>query len=136
MTLRFVWPVRIGAVLLLLIYGTPLLWLVTTSLKTPADVYRGISGFLVFTPTLAAYQRIWNADLLHSAINSLLIAAGTTGGTKSANPTGWTPLSDVTTQTPHLFSAYRLPGATGTYNAAWTITSAKSTGGIASFVPG
>jgi multiple sugar transport system permease protein len=78
MTLRFVWPARIGAILLLIIYGTPLLWLVTTSFKSSADVFKGLSTFLVFTPTLAAYQRIWNADLLHSAINSLAIAAGTT----------------------------------------------------------
>jgi chitodextrinase len=66
---------------------------------------------------------------------SVLIAVGVSGGTKSANPTGWTPLTDVTTQTPHLFSAYRLPGTTGSYSATWTITSAKSTGGIASFLP-
>jgi hypothetical protein len=66
---------------------------------------------------------------------SLLIAAGVTPGSKTADPAGWTPLTDVTSQTPHIFSAYRLPGATGTFSATWTITSAKSTGGIASFLP-
>ena len=66
---------------------------------------------------------------------SVLVAVGVTGGTKSANPAGWTPLTDVTAQTPHLFSAYRLPGTVGSYSATWTITSAKSTGGITSFRP-
>ena len=27
---------------------------------------------------LTAYQKVWNADLLHSAVNSALIASGTT----------------------------------------------------------
>jgi chitodextrinase len=66
---------------------------------------------------------------------SLLIAAGVTPGSKTADPAGWTPLTDVTTQTPHIFSAYQLPGAAGAFSATWSITSAKSTGGIASFLP-
>jgi multiple sugar transport system permease protein len=75
---RFVWPARIGAVILLIVYGTPLYWLVSTSFKSSADVFRGLSTFVTFQPTLAAYQRVWNADLLHAAINSGLIAIGTT----------------------------------------------------------
>ena len=74
--LQFTWPARIGAVLLLVIYGTPLYWLVSTSFKAGADVFRGLAHIIVFTPSLAAYQRVWNADLLHSAVNSALIAAG------------------------------------------------------------
>jgi fibronectin type 3 domain-containing protein len=66
---------------------------------------------------------------------SLLIAAGVTPGSKTGDPAGWTPLSDVTAQTPHIFSAYELPGAAGPFSATWTISSAKSTGGIASFLP-
>lgn len=66
---------------------------------------------------------------------SLLIAAGVTPGSKTADPAGWTALTDVTAQSPHIFSAYRLPGAVGIFSATWTITSAKSTGGIASFLP-
>jgi multiple sugar transport system permease protein len=76
--LEFRWPARIGAVMLLLIYGVPLFWLVTTSFKSGAEVFRGLSTFLVFTPSLAAYERVWNGDLLRSGINSALIAAGTT----------------------------------------------------------
>jgi multiple sugar transport system permease protein len=76
--LHFVWPARIGAIVLLIIYGTPLYWLVSTSFKAGAEVFGGLATFVTFTPSLAAYQRVWNADLLHSAINSFLIAVGTT----------------------------------------------------------
>lgn len=76
--LHFVWPARIGAIVLLIVYGTPLYWLVSTSFKSGTDVFRGLATFVTFTPSLAAYQRVWNADLLHSAINSGLIALGTT----------------------------------------------------------
>jgi multiple sugar transport system permease protein len=75
---RFIWPARIGAILLLIAYGTPLYWLVSTSFKTSNDVFKGLSTFVTFAPTLAAYQRIWNASLLHAGVNSCLIAAGTT----------------------------------------------------------
>ena len=75
--LRFTWSARIGAILLLIVYGTPLYWLVSTSFKASTDVFRGLATFVTFEPTLAAYQRVWNADLLHSAVNSLLIALGT-----------------------------------------------------------
>src|SRR6185312_12490491 len=76
--LEFRWPARIGAALLLLIYGVPLFWLVTTSFKSGAEVFRGLSTFVTFTPSLAAYERVWNGDLLHAGVNSALIASGTT----------------------------------------------------------
>lgn len=76
--LEFRWPARVGQVVLLLIYGVPLFWLVTTSFKPTNEVFGGLSTFLVFTPSTAAYQRVWHADLLRSGINSGLIAAGTT----------------------------------------------------------
>jgi multiple sugar transport system permease protein len=76
--LEFRWPSRIGQAVLLIIYGVPLFWLVTTSFKSGAEVFRGLSTFLVFTPTTAAYERVWNADLLHAGVNSALIAGGTT----------------------------------------------------------
>jgi multiple sugar transport system permease protein len=75
--LRFTWPARVGAVLLLIVYGTPLYWLVSTSFKSANDVYRGLATFVTFAPTLSAYQRIWTGNLLHAGTNSLLIAAGT-----------------------------------------------------------
>jgi len=76
--MRYTWPARIGAILLLIGYGTPLYWLVTTSFKLSNDVFKGLSTFLTFVPTLAAYQRIWTPSLLHAGVNSFLIAAGTT----------------------------------------------------------
>jgi multiple sugar transport system permease protein len=79
--MRFTWPAQIGALLLIVIYGTPLYWLVSTSFKSANDVYKGLSTLLTFTPTLAAYQRIWTANLVHAGTNSLLIAAGTTAVT-------------------------------------------------------
>ena len=77
-TLRLTWFSRLGGVVLLVIYGVPLYWLVSTSFKQGADVFRGLATLVTFAPSLAAYQKIWNADLLHSALNSALIAAGTT----------------------------------------------------------
>src|SRR5262249_29221107 len=76
--LQFRWPARIGQGVLLIVYGVPLFWLVTTSFKSGADVFRGLSTFITFTPSTAAYERVWNADLLHAGINSFLIAGGTT----------------------------------------------------------
>ena len=76
--MRFTWPARIGAILLLIAYGTPLYWLVSTSFKSASDVFKGLATFVTFAPTLAAYQRIWNANLLHAGVNSGLIAAATT----------------------------------------------------------
>ncbi|MBV8713763.1 MAG: carbohydrate ABC transporter permease [Chloroflexi bacterium] len=79
--MRFTWPARIGAILLLIVYGTPLYWLVSTSFKSANDVYKGLATFVTFSPTLAAYQKIWTANLLHAGTNSVLIAAGTTAVT-------------------------------------------------------
>lgn len=75
--MRLTWPARVGAILLLVVYGTPLYWLVSTSFKSASDVYRGLATFVTFNPTLAAYQRIWTGNLLHAGTNSFLIAAGT-----------------------------------------------------------
>jgi multiple sugar transport system permease protein len=74
----YTWLGRVGGVLLLIVYGTPLLWLVTTSFKTNTDAFRGLQTLFVFTPTLAAYQRLLTQGLVQSAVNSVQIAAGTT----------------------------------------------------------
>lgn len=73
-----VWAARVGAVVLLIVYGTPLLWLLTTSFKTSPDVFRGVAGLFLFTPGLHAYERIWNLGVVHAGLNSTIIAAGTT----------------------------------------------------------
>jgi chitodextrinase len=87
-------------------------------------------------PNATASTSLPTASTTTTNAGSLLIAAGVTPGSKTGNPAaGWTPLTDVTAQTPHIFSAYQLPGVAGPFSAAWTITSAKSTGAIASFLP-
>jgi len=75
------WVSRIGGVLLLVLYGTPLVWLLTTSLKSNTDAFRGLQTLFVFQPTLAAYQRLLASGLGQSAVNSVLIAAGATAVT-------------------------------------------------------
>jgi multiple sugar transport system permease protein len=88
--MRITRPARIGAIVLLVIYGVPLYWLVSTSFKASNDVFKGLSTFITFAPTLAAYQRIWTANLLHAGVNSLLIAAGITALTLAlAVPTAY-----------------------------------------------
>jgi multiple sugar transport system permease protein len=69
---------RLGVVILLLLYGIPLLWLVLTSLKTNVQIFADPAGVL-FTPTFAAYRTIWSAGTLTTAaFNSAVIALGTT----------------------------------------------------------
>lgn len=75
------WASRIGGVLLLVMYGTPLLWLVTTSFKSNTDAFRGLQTLFVFQPTLAAYERLISQGLAQSAINSVVIAVGATAVT-------------------------------------------------------
>jgi multiple sugar transport system permease protein len=74
----YTWLSRLGGIVLLLLYGTPLLWLVTTSFKSNTDAFRGLQTLIVFTPTVAAYQRLLTQGLVQSAINSVQIALGAT----------------------------------------------------------
>lgn len=76
-SVRFIWVTRVALVLLLIAYGTPVLWLVATSLKTNAQIFGSGAG-LIFTPTLAAYQQIWNPTLVQAGISSSIIAVGAT----------------------------------------------------------
>lgn len=71
----FAWASRVGALLLLVGYGVPVLWLVATSLKTSTEIFGSGAG-LIFVPTLDAYQRNVNPALLQAAINSTIIAVG------------------------------------------------------------
>jgi multiple sugar transport system permease protein len=56
------------------LYGTPLLYLVATSLKAPQDVFDGAAS-LVFRPNLGAYRDVWEDELLTAFKNSALIAS-------------------------------------------------------------
>ena len=64
--------------LLFLVYAIPLLWIVLTSLKAPADVI-GSQSSLLFRPTIDAYVSALSDSGLYVAMQqSLVIAAGTT----------------------------------------------------------
>lgn len=63
---------------LFLMYGIPIVWIVTTSLKRPGDVLSRDAAFL-FTPTFDAYTAVLaNGDLVEAGIQSLIIATSTT----------------------------------------------------------
>lgn len=57
------------------LYGTPVLWIILTSLKNESDVFSTQSS-LFFKPTLSTYHKIVNQSLLHSFTNSFIIATG------------------------------------------------------------
>lgn len=64
----------LGQCLLLAVYAVPLLWIILTSLKKSADVFDP-SKSLIFTPTLEAYERVANVQLLQAIGQSFLIAS-------------------------------------------------------------
>ncbi len=59
------------------IYGTPMVWIVLTSLKNETEVFSTQSS-LLFSPTLSSYRKLLNQDLLDSFINSFIIATSCT----------------------------------------------------------
>lgn len=64
---------------LFLMYGIPIVWIITTSLKDPSDVIARGGSNLLFTPTLDAYtSALANSGLLSAALQSLVIAASAT----------------------------------------------------------
>ncbi len=74
------WSVRIG---LLVLYALPLFWLILTSLEPPGNVGGSAINMFLFKPTLESYQAALNGGLLNAALQSLIIAAGTTALTLS-----------------------------------------------------
>jgi len=74
------WSVR---ALLLVLYALPLFWLLLTSFEPPGNVGGSAMEMLLFKPTLESYQAALNGGLLNAALQSLIIAAGTTALTLS-----------------------------------------------------
>lgn len=69
---------KVGIVFLLLVYGIPLLWLAATSLKSNTAIFADPGGIL-FHPSFAAYGEIASQGTLgQAALNSVIIAVGTT----------------------------------------------------------
>lgn len=65
-------------VLVLLLWAFPLIWTLLTSLKNRNDMFT-LPPVLVFKPTLEHYlEAITSSDILHSVMNSLLVAAAVT----------------------------------------------------------
>jgi ABC-type glycerol-3-phosphate transport system permease component len=72
---RAAWTLRIA---LLVLYALPLFWLILTSLEPPGNVGGSAVHMFVFRPTLESYQAALNGGLLTAALQSLMIAGGTT----------------------------------------------------------
>jgi multiple sugar transport system permease protein len=65
-------------IIFLLIYGVPVAWILVTSLKAQGDVENSATLF-IFKPTLDAYTAaLSDGGLVTAAIQSLIIAVGTT----------------------------------------------------------
>ena len=69
------WSFRL---MLLVLYTLPLLWLILTSLEPPGNVGGSAVNMLLFRPTLESYHEALQVGLLNAALQSLLIAVGTT----------------------------------------------------------
>jgi multiple sugar transport system permease protein len=67
----------VGQTLFLIAYAVPLIWIVLTSLKRSTDVFDPSKSF-IFAPTLEAYQRVANVQLLQAIGQSVSIATLTT----------------------------------------------------------
>lgn len=73
------WWFGLASVLLLLVlYGLPLVWIVLSSLKSNAEIFANPAS-IIFSPTFDAYQSLWQEGTLARALlNSVIIAVGTT----------------------------------------------------------
>ncbi len=68
----------VGVVFLILAYGLPLLWMLATSFKSNTAIFANPAG-IAFTPSFQSYVQIAREGTLGgAALNSALIAAGTT----------------------------------------------------------
>lgn len=64
-------------IVLSLLYGVPLLWILLTSFKDPADVFAAGSAF-IFQPEVTSYVNALNSSLYTALAQSIVIATGTT----------------------------------------------------------
>lgn len=68
----------VGIVFLILVYAIPLVWLVATSLKNNSAIFAD-PGSIIFRPSFSAYREIVHqGTLAQAALNSAIIAIGTT----------------------------------------------------------
>lgn len=69
------WVARIGAVVLVLCYGIPLVWIILTSIKSESELGQSLTS-VAFTPTFAAYSGLWST-IGQPLVHSLEISSGT-----------------------------------------------------------
>ena len=69
------WVARVGATVLVLSYGIPLLWVVLTSMKTESELGQSLTS-VAFTPSLSSYSGIWGT-IVQPLVHSVEISAGT-----------------------------------------------------------
>ena len=67
-----------AALLIAAVFGVPLLWMVSTSVKTPAEVFTVPPTLIPSRVTLENYAAVLGLDFLRYFWNSLLVAVGTT----------------------------------------------------------
>lgn len=68
---------QLAILVLFLCYAVPLATIIVASFKSNADIVNDPAG-LVFTPTLTAYEKVFQSDFLTALGNSMFIAIGTT----------------------------------------------------------
>jgi len=68
---------RVGVVVLVLLYGVPLVYLIATSLKNRVQIFDAPAS-LLFHPTFSSYESVISSDLARAAANTAIIAFGTT----------------------------------------------------------
>ena len=72
---RMAWSLRI---FLLVLYSVPLFWLILTSFEPPGNVGGSAVNMFLFRPTLESYQAALQGGLLNAALQSVIIATGST----------------------------------------------------------
>ncbi len=119
---------QVGIVILILLYAVPLAWMVVTSLKSNREIFADPAG-LAFRPSFNAYVAIAQQGTLGTAaLNSVIIALGTTiltvgialptawglersGGTVLSVGLGFLVVLQMIPQTANIIPLYRVLGA-------------------------
>ncbi len=88
------WPTQLGALVVVFIIAIPFLWMVSTSLKPPAEISLRDPTLIPNQPDLDNYVRVLvDAQFGRYFVNTLLVTTATTViSVAFATLAGWTPL--------------------------------------------
>ena len=76
---RYLNPVTLGGLLLVVITAAPLYWMAVTSFKTPVEAGASPPTFFPENPTLDNYRRAWGeADMDRYLANSAIVSVSAT----------------------------------------------------------